>query len=97
MSRIVLINAVEILDSRGIPTLQVWVHTHQQIIGTAAVPSRATTKEFKPRETRDKDSKHHYGKGIKKATEQIQEPILRGYSLRPKTPIFRFKGSFGRL
>jgi|688.fasta_scaffold921411_2 enolase len=88
MSRIVLINAVEILDSRGIPTLQVWVHTHQQISGTAAVPSRATTKEFKPRETRDKDPKRYYGKGMKKAIEHIQGPILRACSLRPKTPVF---------
>jgi enolase len=77
--------------------LRVWVHTDQQISGTATVPSGATTKQFEPRETRDKYPKHHYGKGMKKAIEHIQEPILRGYSLRPKTPIFRIKGSIGRL
>lgn len=37
--------------------MQVWVHTDQQIIGTAMVPSGATTKQFELRETRDKDPK----------------------------------------
>ena len=77
--------------------MRVWVHTDQQIIGTATVPSGATTKQFEPRETRDEDPKRYYGEGMKKAIENIQGPILRAYSLRPKTPFFWVKGSFDRL
>ena len=75
MSKIISIKAVEILDSRGNPTLQVSVHTDRQIIGTAAVPSGASTGEFEALELRDGDPKRYFGKGVRKAIENIHGPI----------------------
>jgi len=75
MSRIVSIKAVEILDSRGNPTLQVSVYTDQQIVGTAAIPSGASTGEFEALELRDKDPNRYFGKGVRKAIENIHGPI----------------------
>lgn len=67
MSRIVSIKAVEILDFRGNPTLQVSVYTDQQIVGTAAIPSGASTGDLEALELRDKDPNRYFGKGVRKA------------------------------
>jgi enolase len=75
MSKIVLIKAIEILDSRGNPTLQVSVYTDKRIIGTAAVPSGASTGEFEAVELRDGDKSRYFGKGVKKPIQNILGPI----------------------
>jgi len=75
MSKITSIRAVEILDSRGNPTLQVSVHTDQNIVGTAAVPSGASTGEFEALELRDGDPNRYFGKGVRKAMENIRGPV----------------------
>jgi enolase len=77
MSKITQIKAIEILDSRGNPTLQVSLYTDQRIVGTAAVPSGASTGEFEAVELRDGDSSRYFGKGVKKAIQNIHGPISK--------------------
>lgn len=74
-AKITAINALEILDSRGNPTLQVSVTTDQNKIGIASVPSGASTGEHEALELRDHDSKRYAGKGVLKAIQNVKGPI----------------------
>ncbi|NGX54442.1 MAG: Enolase [Chlamydiae bacterium] len=74
-STIAQINAIEILDSRGNPTLQVTVTTEKGKCGTAAVPSGASTGEHEALELRDGDKKRYGGKGVSKAVKNVNGPI----------------------
>lgn len=81
MSAISQILAREILDSRGNPTLEVDVITDTGIIGTAAVPSGASTGIHEAVELRDGDSTRYLGKGVLKAVSNVTEvfaPELTG-------------------
>lgn len=71
MSEIVSINAREILDSRGNPTIEVEVHLTGGITGRAAVPSGASTGEHEAIELRDGDEKRYGGKGVLKAVKNV--------------------------
>ena len=64
------IYAREILDSRGLPTVEVEV-TASGCVGVSAVPSGASTGEFEALELRDNDNKRFNGKGVKKAVHNI--------------------------
>ena len=75
MSEIVGINAREILDSRGNPTIEVEVHLTGGINGRAAVPSGASTGENEALELRDGDPKRYGGKGVLKAVKNVNGPI----------------------
>ncbi len=75
MSRIVDVKAIEILDSRGNPTVEVEVALESGIIGRAAVPSGASTGEREAIELRDKDPKRYLGKGVLKAVKNVNEEI----------------------
>ena len=61
MSTISHINAREILDSRGNPTVEVEVATESGFFGRAAVPSGASTGEFEACELKDGDKKRYFG------------------------------------
>src|SRR5437762_6142806 len=76
MSTIVDIQAREILDSRGNPTVEVDVILDSGELGRAAVPSGASTGEHEALELRDGDKKRYAGKGVSKAVENITETIL---------------------
>ncbi|HMJ90838.1 MAG TPA: phosphopyruvate hydratase [Candidatus Acidoferrum sp.] len=76
MSTIVDIQAREILDSRGNPTVEVDVHLSGGAIGRAAVPSGASTGEHEALELRDQDKKRYLGKGVSKAVLNVTEKIL---------------------
>ena len=65
----------QILDSRGNPTVEVDVHLFGGAIGTAAVPSGASTGEHEAVELRDGDKSKYLGKGVLKAVENIAEKI----------------------
>jgi enolase len=65
------VSAREILDSRGNPTVEVDVMLDSGIVGTAAVPSGASTGEHEALELRDGDKKRYLGKGVKKACENV--------------------------
>ena len=64
MSWIEEINAREILDSRGNPTIEAEVTLAGGEVGRAAVPSGASTGEHEAVELRDGDKKRYFGKGL---------------------------------
>ncbi|AQP51408.1 phosphopyruvate hydratase [Tessaracoccus flavescens] len=80
MASIEYIQAREILDSRGNPTIEVEVELDSGASGRAAVPSGASTGAFEAVELRDGDESRYGGKGVltavKNATEIIGEEIL---------------------
>jgi enolase len=81
MSMIYDIQAREILDSRGNPTVEVDVTLDGGAAGRAAVPSGASTGEHEALELRDGDKKRYQGKGVTKAVKNVEEkifPVLRG-------------------
>ena len=71
MSLIAKIQAREILDSRGNPTVEVDVFTDSGHVGRAAVPSGASTGAHEAVELRDGDKKRYLGKGVQKAVEHV--------------------------
>ncbi|MDH4227725.1 MAG: phosphopyruvate hydratase [Deltaproteobacteria bacterium] len=75
MSNIVDINAREILDSRGNPTVEVDVITEDGVIGRAAVPSGASTGKLEAVELRDGDKNRYLGKGVQKAVSNVLKKI----------------------
>src|SRR5204863_5633581 len=76
MSTIYDIQAREILDSRGNPTVEVDVILAGGAIGRAAVPSGASTGEHEAIELRDGDKKRFLGKGVSKAVKNVTDKIL---------------------
>lgn len=75
MSLIAKIQAREILDSRGNPTIEVDVWTDGGHMGRAAVPSGASTGAHEAAELRDGDKKRYLGKGVRKAVEHVNETL----------------------
>ena len=71
------IKALEVLDSRGNPTVQVEVITKEGINGVAMVPSGASTGSFEAVELRDKDESRYLGKGVLKAVEHVNIIICK--------------------
>ena len=74
-TRIECIKAMEILDSRGFPTLRVTVRLADGTLGTSSVPSGASTGEFEAVELRDGDPRRYAGKGVRKAVANVNEII----------------------
>jgi len=80
--RIVTVRAMEILDSRGNPTLRAYVSLDNGITAYASVPSGASTGENEAVEIRDGDKKRFGGKGVLKAMENVNAiiaPHLAGH------------------
>ena len=77
MSQIEEISALEILDSRGNPTVEVTVLLSNGAAGRAAVPSGASTGTFEAVELRDKDKNRFQGKGVLKAIHNINDVIAK--------------------
>jgi len=75
MSIIEWVEAREILDSRGNPTVEVEVELVSGGLGTAAVPSGASTGVHEAVELRDADPKRYGGKGVLKAIESVNDVI----------------------
>ena len=76
MTKIQNIEAREIIDSRGNPTVEVDVQLECGAAGRAAVPSGASTGEHEAIELRDGDKKRFLGKGVSKAVANVTEKIL---------------------
>jgi len=72
---IVAVKALEIMDSRGNPTIEVEVTLACGIVGRAAVPSGASTGENEALELRDGDKARFLGKGVLKAVENVNDKI----------------------
>ncbi|HCW80811.1 MAG TPA: phosphopyruvate hydratase, partial [Ruminococcaceae bacterium] len=71
------VKGMEILDSRGNPTVEATVTLENGVAGTAAVPSGASTGTFEALELRDGDSGRYGGKGVTKAVENINKQISK--------------------
>ncbi len=71
------IKALEVLDSRGNPTVQVEVITEGGFCGTAIVPSGASTGSYEAVELRDTEEKRYGGKGVQKAVENVNRKIAK--------------------
>ena len=71
------IEALEVLDSRGNPTVQVEVVTDGGFSGVALVPSGASTGSFEAVELRDNDKNRFMGKGVSKAVENVNKKITK--------------------
>ena len=77
MPTIQRVDALEILDSRGTPTIEAIVTLTTGQIGKAAVPSGASTGEHEAVELRDQDPKRYFGKGVLKAVENVRGPLAK--------------------
>jgi enolase len=77
MSYIRSVKAIEILDSRGNPTIEVMITTDRDIAAKAAVPSGASTGVNEALELRDGDPSRYQGKGVQKAVAHVNGPIAQ--------------------
>jgi len=75
MSMIIEIHARQILDSRGNPTVEVDVSLDDGAVGTAAVPSGASTGVHEAWELRDGDKSYYLGKGVQQAVANVNDKI----------------------
>jgi enolase len=92
MSQIDQINAREILDSRGNPTVEADVILVSGARGRAAVPSGASTGEHEAVELRDGDAKRYLGKGVLTAVRNVNEVIaaaLKGMDVLDQSALDR--------
>ena len=83
------VRAMEILDSRGNPTIQVEVLT-QEAYGRSMVPSGASTGKYEAVELRDNDSKRFHGRGVLQALKNITTiiaPAIIGIDAREQQAI----------
>jgi len=75
MSKIKSVDALEILDSRGNPTIQVSVTLESGAVGVAKIPSGASTGKHEAVELRDGDKARYKGKGVLKAVHNVTKLI----------------------
>ena len=76
------IRGLEILDSRGNPTVEVEVTLEGGAVGSAAVPSGASTGELEAVELRDGDQARYGGRGVRRAVQHVNGEIrdaLKGF------------------
>ena len=71
------VHAIEVLDSRGNPTVQVEVITEGGFSGVAMVPSGASTGSFEAYELRDAEDERYFGKGVLEAVDNVNLEIAK--------------------
>lgn len=71
------VSAFECLDSRGFPTISTTVTLRDGAVGSAIVPSGASTGEYEAHELRDGDAKRFLGKGVAKAVANVNGPLAK--------------------
>lgn len=92
MSKIKDIKSREIIDSRGIPTLETTVILEDGFIGKASIPSGASTGKHEALELRDLDPDRYQGKGVLRAVgnvEKIISKLLKGKEVSDQAGIDR--------
>lgn len=72
LTRITKVKSIEILDSRGNPTVRTWVYLESGDWGVASVPSGASTGAHEALELRDGDPTRYLGKGVQKAVANVE-------------------------
>jgi enolase len=91
-SKIVTVKALEILDSRGNPTVRVHIHLDNGVVAAASVPSGASTGENEALELRDGNKQRYGGKGVLTAVANVNDsiaPKLVGKSVTEQSQIDR--------
>ncbi|MEI6533061.1 MAG: phosphopyruvate hydratase [Candidatus Roizmanbacteria bacterium] len=81
-------NAIEILDSRGKPTVRAFITLEDGSVHSASVPSGSSTGSHEALELRDGDIKRHMGQGVLKAVDNINTkiaPAIQGHDADPQT------------
>ena len=84
MSKIKTIKGLEVIDSRGNPTVRAEVITEKGEVGVALVPSGASTGEREAAELRDGEARY-FGKGVQRAVDNVNGPMakaLQGLDVR---------------
>ena len=92
MKKILNVRAIEILDSRGNPTVEVEVFLEDGSVGRASVPSGASTGIYEACELRDQEANRYLGKGVINAVHNVNTEIadtLRGQNALDQTGIDR--------
>lgn len=89
MARITRVWAREILDSRGIPTIEAVVQLDSGQTAVASVPSGTSTGKYEAHELRDGDSKRFLGQGVLKAVENVNQKL--GPSIIGSDPTRQFE------
>lgn len=87
-TKIEMVHAREILDSRGNPTVEAVVRLDNGVVGCAKVPSGASTGKYEAHELRDGDKNRYGGKGVLIACENVRReihPVLRGMNVCQRT------------
>lgn len=90
--RIAQIDAREILDSRGNPTMETTVTLTDGVRGSASIPSGASTGAYEAVELRDDDPNRYGGKGVRKAVKHVRTELnqaLRGWDVRDQAGLDR--------
>lgn len=77
MAYIRSVKALEILDSRGNPTLEVVIYTDRDVMAKASVPSGASTGTNEALELRDGDNSRYHGKGVLQAAAHVNGPLAQ--------------------
>jgi enolase len=75
--RIKRLDAIEVLDSRGNPTIEAWVQLEDGAQGSAMAPAGASTGQNEAAELRDDDPRRYDGKGVRKAVAQLRDEVSR--------------------
>jgi len=92
MGQIIYIQARQILDSRGNPTVEVDVVTDSGALGRASIPSGASTGTHEAHELRDNDKGVYMGKGVLKAVQNVNKTLaeeLKGIDVNEQVGIDR--------
>ncbi len=92
MSAIVNVIAREVIDSRGNPTIEAEVYTEKGAMGSAMVPSGASTGQREALELRDGDPKRYKGKGVLNAVNNIMHkinPVIEGKDVTDQAGVDR--------
>ena len=90
MSIITNVFGREIIDSRGVPTVEVEITLNNSIVELASVPSGASTGSFEAHELRDKDKKRFFSKGVLSSVNFINTEIretIKGIDVREQKTI----------
>jgi enolase len=74
-TEIISVHAREVLDSRGNPTIEAVVELASGAVGSAMVPSGASTGEHEALELRDGDENRYFGKGVTRAVASVTDKI----------------------
>lgn len=92
MAKIKTIKALEILDSRGNPTVETWINLDNGGWGKASVPSGASTGTYEALELRDGEQSRFAGQGVLQAVKNVNEkisPILNDFDVEKQEEIDR--------